>query len=730
METEERIEGLIERITYRNDQNGYTVASVRVGNSRVTVVGIIPFLSDGETAVFFGKYIVHPTYGEQFSVSSFERTAPKTVGAILRYLSSGIIRGVGPATAERIIEKFGDKSLEVIAERPEELALIKGISTEKALAISEEYNKQYSVRDIMLMLSPYEVSPETCVSVFRKFGAESCEIIRQNPYALCDEEIGFSFEKAEKIAFDFGISKENDMRLAAGVEYILKRNLANGHTCLPKDKLSAVAINLLEIDKDKVEGVFDSLVNSLRVVSRTKGNCEYLALSDYAFAEERIASKLLSLDENAEKLFGADDKEIDYIENKLSIKFEEIQRQAVKEAISSGVFVLTGGPGTGKTTTLNAVIGILEMRNLSISLAAPTGRAAKRMTELCNRDAKTIHRLLEVDWSNEDKPQFSRNEKNPLDCDVLIVDEASIVDTLLFDSLLKALRPTSKLILVGDVNQLPSVSAGNILNDIIESEKFSSVTLKKVFRQAQKSAIVNTAHAIIEGAEIDFSNSFDDFFFLHKNDGYSVAETIAELCSDRLPKAYGYNPVTDIQIICPSKMYETGTLNLNNVLQAVLNPYDKKKAEIINRGISFREKDKVMQTKNNYDIMWENDNGEQGSGVFNGDVGFITEIDARGGMVKVRFDDRVAVYFPENLSELELAYAITVHKSQGSEFDCVIIPMCNIPNKLKYRNLLYTAVTRAKKMLIAVGGEDVFSAMAKNDKKTLRYTLQKECFYD
>ncbi|MCQ2455544.1 MAG: ATP-dependent RecD-like DNA helicase [Clostridia bacterium] len=726
METEEKLEGIVEKITFTNEQNGYTVASVRCGNSRVTVVGILPFLSEGETAEFFGRFIIHPTYGEQFSATSFERKAPKTVGAILRYLSSGIIRGVGPATAGRIVERFGADSLNIIADNPEQLALIKGISLDKAQSISEEYNKQYGVRDIMLLLSPYEVSPEFCVKVFRKLGTDALNTVKSNPYILCEEDMDFPFEKAERVAADFGISRDSEARLFAGVLYVLRKNLGNGHTCLPKEKLIPVAVNMLESDYYRIESVLDKLEENLKIISKRVGNTEFVAIPDYLYAEEHIAAKLLSLNENARKLNVADDLEIDYIENKNNIKFEKIQRQAVKAAVDNGVFVLTGGPGTGKTTTLNAIIGLFEMRSLHISLAAPTGRAAKRMTELCGRESKTLHRLLEVEWDESDRATFARNENNPLESDVVIVDETSMVDALLFESLLKAMRPTARLVLVGDAKQLPSVSAGNILNDIIESGKFSVVTLNKVFRQARTSEIVNTAHAILNETPIDFSNKSKDFFFIQKNDGFEVANLISELAETRLPLKYGFNPLKDIQIICPSRMYETGVNNLNNILQSLLNPPTEKAPEIFNRGVAFRVNDKVMQIKNNYDILWEKDSGESGSGVYNGDVGFIEEINLRLGVIKVRFDDRVAVYNTDNMSELDLAYAVTVHKSQGSEFDCVIIPLFNIPQKLKYRNLIYTAVTRAKKMLILVGSKEVFSECLKNDRKALRYTLLKE----
>ncbi|MBR3300221.1 MAG: ATP-dependent RecD-like DNA helicase [Clostridia bacterium] len=730
MESLEKIEGLVERITYKNESNGYTVSSVRVGNSRVTVVGVMPFLAEGETASFEGRFVVHPNYGEQFSVTSFERKAPKTVGAILRYLSSGIIRGVGPATAERIVERFKDKSLDIISSEPEQLALIKGISMDKALSISEEYNKQFGVRDIMLLLAPYEVTPEFCVGVFRSLGADAVESIRENPYILCGEDFGFSFEKAEKIAFDFGIPADNEARLLAGIEYILKRNLGNGHSCLPKEKLTAVAVKLLESDYYRIESVLEKATQSLRLVSKKVGDTTFFAIPDYIYAEEYIAAKLTSLYKSAERLDAVSDLEIEYYENKISTKFEAIQRDAIKRAVESGVFVLTGGPGTGKTTTINAIIGIFEQRGLKISLAAPTGRAAKRMSELTGREAKTLHRLLQVEWDSSDRPVFSKNERNPLESDVIIVDEASMIDALLFSSLLKAVRPMSRLIIVGDSRQLPSVSAGNILGDIIDSGKFPCVTLQKVFRQAKKSSIITTAHAIINERPVDFSNKNNDFFFLTKSGGYDVVETVRELCAKRLPETYRFDPVKDIQVICASKMFETGVSNLNNVLQQALNPKTDNSPEIFNKGVAFRVNDKVMQIKNNYDIPLESDNGEASSGVFNGDVGYITDIDIRGGIVKVRFDDKTALYNINNMNELELAYAVTVHKSQGSEFPCVIIPCYHIPEKLMYRNLIYTAVTRAKKLLICVGDKGVFVKMAANDRKTLRYTLLKEFLYE
>lgn len=726
-ETEE-IRGLIERITYKNEQNGYTVATVRVGRERVTVVGILPFLGEGESAVFSGRYIIHPTYGQQFSADSFERIAPESAAQILRYLSSGLIKGVGPSTAAKIVEKFGANSLDIIQNTPLELARIRGISQDKARSISEEYAKTSMVQDIMMMLSPYEVSPEKCMGIFAKLGKNASARIRENPYLLCMPDIELPFEKAERIAYDLGISPDNEARLSAGIEYIIRQNLMNGHTCLPRSKVINVAIRLLESDEYRIDSVIDRMTESMALFTRDINGQSFVALPQYYSAEEYIAARLSAVKDNIPQSTPIDDLEIDYVENKLGIKFEGLQREAIKQAFTGGILVLTGGPGTGKTTTLNAIIELFEQRRASIELAAPTGRAAKRMTELTGREAKTVHRLLEVEWGDNEKQYFSRNERNPLECDVIIIDEASMLDSLLFDSLLRALRLSCRIILVGDADQLPSVSAGNILCDILSCDKFPAIRLKKVFRQARESLIVTNSHAIINNTPADLSNKGKDFFFMHRGSAYDVCNTVLELCSERLTAAYGFDPMNDIQVLCPSRKLDTGTVNLNNILQSTLNPRVKDGPQISYKGIYMREGDKVMQIKNNYDLLWERDDGKSGAGVFNGDVGRIVKIDLRAGEVKVRFDDRVATYYTEGLNELELAYAVTVHKSQGSEFDCVIIPLFDIPSQLCYRNLLYTAVTRAKKMLILVGSEAVFTQMAENDRKTLRYTLLKDFF--
>ncbi len=720
------IEGTIEKITYKNNQNGYTVCTLKSGREHITVVGTMPFISIGDSVKFTGDFTVHATYGEQFNAKSYETVAPKTVAAILRYLSSGIIKGVGPATAERIVEKFGADSLDVIHNTPEDLATIKGISLEKAMNISEEYKKQFGIRDLMLLLNPYQISMEKCITVFQRLGTKAVEKIKDNPYTLCFDDIDLPFERVEIIASDMGIDSDNEMRLSAGIEYILRKNLMNGHTCLPRKKIVTVATQLLESDELRIEAICDKMIENLILRTKTVGDIDYLMLPEYYNAEEYIAARLYAAKKYIKSSTELDESEISYVETKLGIKFEDLQIESIFNAVNNAVFILTGGPGTGKTTTLNAIIEVFEQRNAIIQLAAPTGRAAKRMTELTGKEAKTIHRLLEVEWTNENKQSFARNEKNPIECDVLIVDEASMLDSLLFESLLHALKISTRIILVGDTDQLPSVSAGNILNDLLSSKAYPSIALKKVFRQAKTSAIITNAHAIINGVSSDLSNKTDDFFMLRRSSAVDVCDTILELCESRIPDAYNFNSLTDIQVLCPSRKTESGTHNLNNLLQSTLNPRKKNQPQLAYKDVYFRTGDKVMQIKNNYDLQWTRDNGEIGYGVFNGDVGYITLIDVKGGIVNVRFDDKIATYFVDNIGELELAYAITVHKSQGSEFDCVIIPLFDTPSQLLYRNLLYTAVTRAKKLLIIVGSEALYNRMAQNDKKTLRYTLLKE----
>ncbi len=722
----EKIIASVESITYRNESNSYTVAEVTADKEKLTVVGILPFLSEGDSAEFTGSFIFHPTYGRQFKAESFVRTAPQTCAAILRYLSSGAIKGIGPNTATKIVEKFGEDSLDIIEKDPKALSTIRGISLEKAIKMSEEYQKQYGARDIMFLLSKYKIAPNVCVDIYKKLGSEAPKIIKSNPYILCEDGIEIPFETAEEIAEDFSIPAGSEFRISAGLQYVLRKNLTNGHTCLPRDRFLETAAGLLDCGINIAEEVLDRLIDCFKISVRSMDGRDFVSFPEYNNAEEYIAARLFAVKRGIIDEIPPAPLEIDFVENKLGIKFEKEQREAITEVFTNGILILTGGPGTGKTTTLNAIITLLEARDLNIALSAPTGRAAQRMTELTGRSAMTLHRLLEAEWGKDERLHFARNEKNPLPCDVIIVDEVSMVDALLFENLLRALKYSCRIILVGDSDQLPSIGAGNVLNDILSSGLFPSITLKKVFRQAGKSLIVSNAHAIINGEEIDFSRKDSDFFFLKRNDNFSVLDTVLQLCCERLPTAYGFDPLRDIQVLCPSRKMDTGTVNLNNLLQERLNPRKKNQPQFCYKGFYYRVGDKVMQTKNNYDLPFKRDNGEHSAGIFNGDVGYIIDIDQRAASMTVRFDDKVATYFTEEIGQLEPAFAVTVHKSQGSEFECVILPIFNVPSQLKYRNLLYTAVTRAKKLLVVVGSENDFNTMAANNKKTLRYTMLKE----
>lgn len=716
------LKGTVDKITYRNNDNGYTVFKLKVGKETVTCVGLISVVNEGETVKVSGEYSSHSLYGEQFNVKSIEISAPKTQLQILRFLSSGAIKGVGPATAIKIVERFKDKTLDVIENYPMQLTVIKGISEEKANMICEEYKKQYGIRDIMLSLAEFNITPLEATVIFKALGIHSIELIRDNPYLLCSDSIGFSFERAEEISEKLGIPLDCEGRLAAGIEYILKRNLSNGHTCLPMCKLMVVAENLLGVNSILLTDTIKQMLTRMQIVKRVYSGEEFVFLQEYYSSEEYIASKLIAFKENNIPMYPVTETELSLIETKLGFKFDEMQIESVNMALQNNVFILTGGPGTGKTTTLNALIHILHNRKLSIALTAPTGRAAKRITELTGFEAKTLHRLLEVEWGNGGKQRFCKNRKNPLDEDVIIIDEMSMVDTLLFKALLEACRITSRVIIVGDSDQLPSVGAGNVLADILNSKKISSLKLSRIFRQNETGDIVKNAHKVISGEIPQLNNSSSDFFFIKNSNPELAADTTVDLINNRLPKAYGFSSFEDIQVLCPSKKLNCGSYNLNLMLQEALNPAKKDTKQLFFKGVNFRIGDKVMQVKNDYDIVWTADNGESGSGVFNGDIGSIVDIDVKNRSLSVRYDDKVAVYYDENLDIIELAYAITVHKSQGSEFDCVVIPLSDTPKLLRYRNLIYTAITRAKKLIVFVGNEDILSEMIENDRKTLRYT--------
>ncbi len=723
----ETYQGTVKRIIFRNQSNGYTVALLLcAGDIELTAVGNMFDIEVGEEIEVMGNFGQHKSYGEQFKVESYQKLIPTTSASILKYLSSGTVSGIGPATAKKIVMKFGDKALDVMENSPERLSTIKGIKLERALQISEEMKEHKSLRNMSLELCSMGFSQTISMEIIRKLGAGCVNIVKVNPYFLCGDGLDFDFEMIDEIARNLKPDEDFAERLGYGMQYVLKHNLINGHTCLPREKLIEVSAKMLETDSARLSDACDDFIFKGILCEYSIADRRFISLRRYFDAERQIAGRLSLINSCCNRVEPLSGSEISFIENEIGVEFDDIQRDAVIKSADFGALVLTGGPGTGKTTTLKAIIKAMQRRNLKILLAAPTGRAAKRMTELTGMEAKTIHRLLEVEWSEgEDKHVFARCAKNPLNCDLLIIDEFSMVDTLLFDALLDAVSLGCRIILVGDPDQLPSVGAGNILDDIISSGALNCARLEKVFRQAGESLIVSNAHLIVKGENPILDRKDGDFFMLKANSPDRALSLVRELYTERLPAAYGFNSLTDIQVLCPSRLMGAGSASINALLQEALNPPAEGKREIAFKGGCLREGDKVMQIKNNYDIIWRDSNDESGTGVFNGDMGVLEKINLRESSLIIRFDDRVAEYSFEELSQIELSYAVTVHKSQGSEFECVIMPLVDTPPKLKYRNLLYTAVTRAKKMLIIVGREQNVYSMVENNKKTLRYTLLK-----
>ncbi len=714
--------GAVERIVFRNEQNGYSVIELSVEGEQLTAVGTLPYVGVGENVRLLGNFKSHPTFGEQFVVELCERSMPTTTAAILKYLSSGAIKGVGPGIASKLVEKFGEKTLEVIEKTPQELTKIRGITLEKAQKISDEFNKLFCVRELMIYLGKYGITPEEAIKIYKQYGQEAAERINENPYLLCEEPLGVSFERADKLAYALQLPQEDDCRIRAGTVYILQHNMNNGHTCLPKDKLLEAAANFLNIELEKADRVLEELVQEGTLQRDIMGEREFIFTSKMHQIEVYSAGRLLMmLKFPPKKILGADEF-IEAIEREHKISYAKLQRTAIKQALEEGLLILTGGPGTGKTTTLNAIINILEKNGEKVSLAAPTGRAAQRMAAVTGKEAKTIHRLLEVQWDADDKQVFKRNEKNLLDCDALILDELSMVDAALFEGVLRALPLGCRLIMVGDCDQLPSVGAGNVLSDLIKSGVIATVELKEIFRQSQKSLIVTNAHRIVNGEMPELSVRDNDFFFMRVNDQQTISDTIRDLCTRRLPETYGYSSLFDIQVIAPGKKGPLGTVQINKAMQEAINGASTAKKEININGTVFREGDKVMQIKNNYDIMFAREDGTGGEGVFNGDIGILLNIDKAEGVLIVQFDDKYAKYDLESAKDLDLAYAITVHKSQGSEFEAVVMPMYFGAPQLYYRNLLYTAVTRARSMIVLVGNDWTVRKMVENNKKTRRFS--------
>lgn len=716
------LSGSVEDVIYKNADNGYTVINLGCDEGLIAVVGNLGDVNEGERLSLRGGWITSPKYGRQFKAAMCERSMPETESEISAYLGSGVIKGLGPAIAKKIVKQFGTEALDIIDNDCMQLTVIKGITSDKALYISNEYHKITGVNEVIKFLGEYNFGPAHAISVWSAFEHDSIKQIKTNPYILCTSGIDIDFRSVDRMAADLGFDAENSDRVRAGIVYVLHENANAGHTCLPTEKLRESVCDNLGIERRQFESCLDDCEEKDWVVRITLGKREFVYLPEYYLAEIYIAKKLafmLRTSAQYEKDYSDEIRGVEFSEN---IQYEDLQRAAISACLTGSVFILTGGPGTGKTTTLNGVIKILKAQKKRILLCAPTGRAAKRMSDLTGEPARTIHRLLEVDFTAKGELKFKRNETNPLPADVVIADEMSMVDALLMCSLVRAIKPTSKFIMVGDSNQLPSVGAGNVLKDLIASHYIPSVELKEIFRQAAQSLIVTNAHRIVNGEFPVLDDRQNDFFFMNKSLESDIAELVIQLAKQRLPDTYGFSPIDDIQVLCPTKMGMAGTKELNKQLQSALNPPSQNKAELKFFDVIFRTGDKVMQTKNDYDVLWTKNN-EKGSGIFNGDIGIIRSVDRFSQNVTIDFEGRVAIYTSEMLRRLEHAYAITIHKSQGSEYDAVIIPITAFTHNLLYRNLLYTGVTRAKKMIIVIGTKELVKTMVDNNRKMLRYSL-------
>ena len=716
------IEGTVSEVVYMSPETGFAVIEVETDEELLPVVGELYGVSEGEELRLTGSYSNHPKFGRQFKAMAYERRMPATAAAVRKFLSSGAVKGIGAVLASRIVDTFGDDTMTILEETPGRLTEVKGISPKKADAIIKELGQMFGMRSAMNFLSSYGLTPAEGVRAWKKWGPITVDVVKDNPYLLCDEEIGVEFKRADEIALSVGIEADSGKRLFGAAAHVLRHNLKNGHTCLARQTVVQLVMRLTGVEEAAIEADIDQRIEEEELFSVQK-NREFLFLPSMYNAERYIAMRLSMMLQNRFFVSRNIDEMIDRTEAEKGIHYESLQREAIREALQKSMLILTGGPGTGKTTTLNAIIDLLEDEGLSIAIAAPTGRAAKRVSEVTGRDAKTIHRLLEVDFGSSEVTTFVHNEQHPLKADAVVIDEMSMVDTTLFESLLRGCRMGCKLILVGDSDQLPSVGPGNVLRDLIDSGCIPTVELKQVFRQAAESRIVTNAHRIVAGEYPDLKTKDNDFFFLRRQSAAAVLSTVTELVAKRLPASYGYSPLEDIQVLTPQRKGDLGVGALNESLQAALNPPQKGKREYKSTFATFREGDKVLQTRNNYDIEWEKPGtGEKGMGIYNGDIGIIQRIDLVGGTMEIDFDGRRCEYTLEMAPELDLAYAVTVHKSQGSEYSAVVLPIFGGYDKLYFRNLLYTAVTRARKLLIIVGSESRVYQMVDNNRKMLRYT--------
>lgn len=723
----EKLAGYVEHIIYRNADNGYTVLNLVNGEDEITCVGIFSTIAEGENIEATGDYTDHPTYGTQFKVVSFEEKAPEDQEAIERYLGSGAIKGIGLAMAARIVRRFKEDTFRIIEEEPERLVEVKGISERKAMEIASQVNEKRDLRQAMIFLQQFGITMNLAVKIYNKYGQEVYGILKENPYRLADDIEGVGFRTADDIAAKAGIRTDSDFRVRSGILYTLLQASGEGHTFLPQEELTAKTSELLGIDKEIIEKNYMDLSIDRKIIMKQSGYQVQIYSSSFYYMEANTATMLRELDITYDVADAEIEQRIHNIEKQTGMQLDEHQVQAVKEAVRNGLLIITGGPGTGKTTTINTIIRYFEIEGMDIFLAAPTGRAAKRMSETTGFEARTIHRMLELNGGMEGSAGFERNETNPLETDVVIIDEMSMVDITLMNSLLKAIAPGTRLILVGDINQLPSVGPGSVLKDIIQSEAFNVVMLTKIFRQASTSDIIVNAHKINRGEEVSLDNKSMDFFFLKRYEADIIINVVLQLVKQKLPKFVDATPY-DIQVLTPMRKGLLGVERLNGILQQYLNPPDKSKREKEHGDMVFREGDKVMQTKNNYQLEWEIRTKfgltvDKGMGIFNGDMGIIIEINDFAETMTVEFDEgRKVEYSYKLLDELELAYAITIHKSQGSEYPAVVIPLLNGPSMLMNRNLLYTAVTRARKCVTLVGNDATFNQMIQNTSQQKRYS--------